>query len=360
MTHLNGEPASEAGQDDTILIESTLVLDFLDQSGVTDRLNRPGTTDVAINRPLEMWVDTPSGWQCEAAPWLTYTLCWRVANSLAALNHRELAAKTPIHTVELPGGERGQIVMAPACEKGTLSMTFRKPSLERFTLKNYIDSGRFDRAQAISAPVMDLTDWQHEMVAAHRAGQWEPFFTRAVANRQNIIIFGGPGSGKTTFGKSLMDLFPVSRRMITIQEVSELQLPYHLNHVHLFYGSVVSPKALVASSLRMKPDHLFLAELTGDEVWHFIEILNTGTKGTVTTAHANDSEAGYARVCGLVKQSEVGKGLDYDYIERLVRTSFDVVVYMEGTHIKEVHYEPEHKLRLLNGKTGSEALCGGK
>ncbi|EGH18898.1 conjugal transfer protein, partial [Pseudomonas savastanoi pv. glycinea str. race 4] len=46
------------------------------------------------------------------------------------------------------------------------------------------------------------------------------------------------------------------------------------------YGHVVGPKALVASALRMKPDHLFLAELTGNEVWHFIEILNTGTKGT--------------------------------------------------------------------------------
>ncbi|EPM65106.1 conjugal transfer protein, partial [Pseudomonas syringae pv. theae ICMP 3923] len=116
-------------------------------------------------------------------------------------------------------------------------------------------------------------------------------------------------------------------------------LPFHPNHVHLLYSDVVTPKALVASALRMKPDHLFLAELTGDEVWHFIEILNTGTKGTVTTAHANDSEAGYARVCGLVKQSEVGKGLDYEYIERLVRT-----------YIEEVHYEPEHKLALLNGQ----------
>ncbi|RMW22698.1 hypothetical protein ALO95_200258 [Pseudomonas syringae pv. antirrhini] len=55
-------------------------------------------------------------------------------------------------------------------------------------------------------------------------------------------------------------------------------------------------------------------------------------------------------MCGLVKQSEVGKGLDYAYIERLVRTSFDVVVYMEKQDILEVHYEPEHKLALLNGQ----------
>ncbi|MBN0911314.1 P-type DNA transfer ATPase VirB11, partial [Pseudomonas aeruginosa] len=67
-----------------------------------------------------------------------------------------------------------------------------------------------------------------------------------------------------------------------------------------------------------------------------------------TTAHANDSVSGYARVGGLVKQSAVGQGLDMAYIERQVRISFDVVVYMERTHILEVHYEPEAKLALLN------------
>lgn len=332
--------------------EATLALDFLKQSGISERLAIEGVTDVAINRPGEIWVETPRGWLQEKVPHLDFQLCQRVAHHLCVFNRKSLSPQTPIHTVELPFGERGQIVMAPACERGTLSMTFRKPTLDRFTLEDYLNSGRFERAQAVWAPRHELQPWQQQMKQAHRERSWITFFRLAVEHRQNIIIFGGPGSGKTTFGKSLMDLFPKERRMITIQEVKELGLPYHPNHVHLFYGPQVSPKQLVASSLRMKPDHLFLAELTGDEVWHFLEILNTGTKGTVTTAHANDSEAGFARVCGLVKQSEVGKGLDYSYIERLVRTSFDVVVYMEHTHILEVHYEPQHKLDLLAGTVG--------
>lgn len=343
---------SSSAQQDDDFNDATLTLDFLDQSGVSERLNREGTTDVAINRPFELWIDGPDGWQLERAPGLDFGLCWRLANSLAAFNLRDLSPQSPIHTVELPGGERGQIVMPPACERKTLSMTFRKPSLQRFTHMDYVKSGRYDKAQAVSAPKTELAQWQRDMQAAHRAGDWDRFMRIAIDNRQNIIIFGGPGSGKTTYGKSLVDMFPTTRRMVTIQEMLEDQMPFHPNHVHLLYGTNVTPKALVASSLRMKPDHLFLAEITGDEVWHYIEMLNTGTRGTVCTAHANDAEAGFARVCGLIKQSPIGIGLDYSYIDRLVRSSFDVVVYMENTEILEVHYEPEHKLALLNAKHG--------
>ncbi|PYD07947.1 P-type DNA transfer ATPase VirB11 [Pseudomonas syringae pv. pisi] len=343
------EPDHSQDAEEQGLTEDTLVLDFLDQAGVTERLNRPGTQDVAINRPFEIWVDGPDGWVREDAPWLTYSLCWRLANALCALNYRVLAPHTPIHTVELPGGERGQIVMAPACEKGTLSMTFRKPSLERFTLDDYIREGRYDRTRAVSSSVLELKDWQHEMKRCHADCDWRGFYDIAIAHRQNIAIFGGPGSGKTTHGLSLLDRFPPHRRMLTIAEIDELKLPLHPNHVTLLYGHVVTPKQLIASAMRMKPDHVVLAELTGDEVWHLMEVSNTGKGGWVTTAHANEGE-GASRVADLVKQSEIGRGLDIEYIERKVRMTFDVEIYMENHEIVQVYYEPEHKLALLNGQ----------
>lgn len=327
---------------------ATLARDFLKQSGVHECLNREGVRDVAINRPGEIWLENENGWVREERPTLDLSMCSRLANALAAYNHQSLTVKSPIKTVELPDNERGLIVMAPACEPGTLSMTFRKPSNDRYTLQGYIDSGRFNEALALTGRGTELEEWQISLKRFHAQKDWLNFFMLAIEHRLNIIIFGGTGSGKTTFAKSLVDLFPVHRRMLTIEAVNELKMPYHPNHVHLIYGDIITPKELVSCSLRMKPDHIFLAELTGDEAWDFMELLNTGHPGTITTAHANDTLSGYGRVCGMIKQSPVGMGLDYEYIERRVRTSFDIVLYMEHTRILEVHYEPETKLRLLN------------
>lgn len=327
---------------------ATLARDFLKQSGVHECLNREGVRDVAINRPGEIWLENENGWVKEERPTLDLSMCSRLANALAAYNNQSLTVKSPIKTVELPDNERGLIVMAPACEPGTLSMTFRKPSNDRYTLQGYIDSGRFNEALALTGRGTELEEWQISLKRFHAQKDWLNFFMLAIERRLNIIIFGGTGSGKTTFAKSLVDLFPVHRRMLTIEAVNELKMPYHPNHVHLIYGDIITPKELVSCSLRMKPDHIFLAELTGDEAWDFMELLNTGHPGTITTAHANDTLSGYGRVCGMIKQSPVGMGLDYEYIERRVRTSFDIVLYMEHTRILEVHYEPETKLRLLN------------
>lgn len=339
------------------LDNSALARDFLEQTGVTERLSRDGVTEVAINRPFEIWTETATdGWQREEAPWLDYSLCMKLAQTLAVFNHRFLSIKSPIKTVELPNGERGQLVIPPACEKDTVSMTFRKPSLQRFTLEDYANSGRFERTNNTALRSEELLTWQIELKKLCADRDYVGFFKKAVEHKLNIIIFGGTGSGKTTFAKAVVDVYPKNKRLLTIEELNEMKLPYHLNHVHLLYGDIVTPKELVASCMRMKGDHILLAELTGDEAWDFMELLNTGHPGTITTAHANGSLEGFARISGLIKQSSVGAGLDYSYIDRRVRTSFDAVLYMEYTQILEVAYDPEVKLALLNGASLESAL----
>lgn len=341
------------------LADDELVMGYLHQCGVIDFLSRPGVTEVAINRPGEIWTETSGrGWERHEMPHLTLDLCKHLVNTLAVYNFRVLTVKSPIKTVELPGqeGYRAQLVIPPACERDTVSITFRKPSLDRFSLEDYAQSGRFDKANRERTSHTELTDWQLALKQFVKDRDFVQFFREAVRRRLNIIIFGGTGSGKTTFAKAIVDIYPPECRLLTIEELNELKLPLHLNHVHLLYGDYVTPKELVSCCMRMKGDHIFLAELTGDEAWDFMEVLNTGHPGTITTAHSNSDKEGYARITGLIKQSKVGAGLDIDYIERRVRTSFDVVMYMEKTQILSVTYEPEIKLALLNGASLERAL----
>lgn len=341
------------------LEEDALVRGLLHKTGVYQRLAQPNVIEVAINRPFEMWTKfSDKGWVREEMPSLTLAECKYLVNTLAVSNFRELTIKSPIKTVELPGSEgyRAQLVIPPACERNTVAMAFRKPSLERFTLDDYVNSGRFDNTNRHVVRQTELAGWQHELKQLNRDRQFTAFFRMAVERRLNIIIFGGTGSGKTTFAKAIVDIYPHWLRLITIEELNELKLPLHLNHVHLLYGDHVTPKELVSCCQRLNGDHIFLAELTGDEAWDYMEVLNTGHPGSITTSHSNSSAEGYARITGLVKQSRVGAGLDIDYIERRVRSCFDVVMYMEGTHILDVTYEPEIKLALLNGASLETAL----
>lgn len=341
------------------LASDELVKGYLHQCGVIDFLSRPGVTEVAINRPGEIWTETSGkGWERHEMPHLTLDLCKHLVNTLAVYNFRVLTVKSPIKTVELPGSEgyRAQLVIPPACERDTVSITFRKPSLDRFSLEDYDRSGRFSQANQERKSQTQLNEWERDLRQLVRDRDFVQFFRQAVKRKLNIIIFGGTGSGKTTFAKAVVDIYPPECRLLTIEELNELKLPLHLNHVHLLYGEYVTPKELVSCCMRMKGDHIFLAELTGDEAWDFMEVLNTGHPGTITTAHSNSDKEGYARITGLIKQSKVGAGLDIDYIERRVRTSFDVVMYMEKTQILSVTYEPEIKLALLNGATLERAL----
>ena len=175
------------------------------------------------------------------------------------------------------------------------------------------------------------------------------FIRLALEHKQNICLIGATGSGKTTFTKAICDLVPLDTRIITIEDTHELDLPKHPNRVHLFYKDV-TPKQLLASCMRMKPDRIFLTELRGDEAFDYVGALNNGHGGSITTVHANDCQSAYYRIGTLIKQSEIGSKIDFDQIMRDTYTTIDVMIFLERTYVKQVAYNPVRKARLQQGK----------
>jgi len=326
---------------------SLSVREMMRKYGLTTALQE-NITELAINKPNGYWVEDANGWRFTENEALTLSNLQGLATAIAVFNQKNLNRDHPIASLTLPDGERCQIVLPPACSDGTISMTIRKPSSSRFTLSNYHDSGRLKPAMT------ELSDrihaWEKEMLKHAQSDNFIHFFEMAVEHHLNIVTVGGTGSGKTTFSKTLIDLYPTHKRIFTLEDAHELTTPNHPNAVHLFFSPILSAKSVLASCMRMKPDHLFITELRGDESWDYLMALKSGHSGSVTSIHANDCRGALYKIGSYIKQSEIGKTLDFNYIMQEVMTTIDIVVFFEKTYLKELYYDPEKKLKLLRGE----------
>lgn len=308
-------------------------------------------TEICINRPGEIWTEGRDGWQQHIRPDLTFSHCRQLATLVASFNGKSISAEKPILSASLPDGERVQVIIPPACERDTVSITIRKPSLIDKTLEQLEAEGSFQQFEDVSD---QLHPFEHELLALKEGGQIKEFLDLAVRKQRNILIVGKTGSGKTTVTKSLIRSIPADERLVTLEDVPELFLNQHKNKVHLFYsrddegGAIVSPKQALASCLRMKPDRILLAEMRGDESWEFIKSVNTGHPGSISTMHANGAVEAFEQLTALIKDSRTGAHLDTAYIKHRLLTTLDIVLYYHQRKLREIYYDPEYKRQQIH------------
>lgn len=320
-------------------------------------LARPEVTELAVNRPGELWVRSPEGWARQEMRELTAGYLDALATAMAV--HSGLAVRS-LASVVLPGGERGQLVRAPACIDGMAPITIRKHLPAVRTLAELEREGTFEGARDVSfhrpsaedalleserSDAGRLDPLDVELLALKRECRFAAFLRRAVQARRNVVIAGRTGSGKTTLARSLIDEVPASERIVTIEDVHELALPNHPNRVRLMFGDGpgrVTAEECLAACMRLSPDRIFLAELRGSEAWEYVQSLNTGHPGSVTTTHANGAVQVFDRIASLIKNSATGRGLEVAEIRRVLHATLDVVLFMAERRVTEVYFDPLH------------------
>lgn len=313
-------------------------------------LDDPDLTEICVNRPREIWTEGREGWRRFDTPDLSFQQCRQLATLIASYNGKAISADKPVLSASLPNGERVQVIIPPACEPNTVSITIRKPSMIDKTLDELDAEGAFNQIEDVTE---DLKPFEHELLALKNQKRLKEFLDLAVRTHRNILIVGKTGSGKTTITKSLTRSIPEHERLITIEDVHELFLNQHKNKVHLFYarddegGSRVTPKQALASCLRMKPDRILLAELRGDEAWEFIKSVNTGHPGSISTMHANGAFEAFEQLTALIKDSRTGEHLDTNYIKHRLYTTLDVILFYHQRKLREIYYDPEYKREQL-------------
>lgn len=275
-------------------------------------LSRADVTEILINRPHELWIETNGGaaMQRIEAPDLSQMALARLAGQVARANHQGVSRANPLLSGKLPGGQRIQIIAPPATRQH-LAIAIRKHVSVDLDLADYAAAGAFQSVRRGGDSEAHATDLQlHALLAARDI---LGFFRAAVAARKTILIAGGTSSGKTTFLNALLKEIAPHERVITIEDTPEVSLdrPNALGLVAVRGDTGeanVTPEDLLQAALRMRPDRLLLGEMRGAEAFSFLRAINTGHPGSISTIHANSCAGAIEQVALLALQARVNLG----------------------------------------------------
>jgi len=185
--------------------------------------------------------------------------------------HPSLSAKLPA-----PWGARLQASISPIVDAPTFAL--RKPPPVVFSLSDYVREGI-------------LTEAQKEAITA------------AVRRRENILVGGGTGSGKTTFANALLKVVSeTADRLYIIEDTPELQCAAPNKVQVLVHPKVHTWRDAVMAAMRYRPDRIVVGEVRDGSALELLKAWNTGHPGGVATIHANDTAAMLDRFCQLVEE----------------------------------------------------------
>lgn len=293
-------------------------------------LARPDVTDIYVNKPGELWIETLGGaierHDDEAINDLSLA---RLARQIAALTHQGVSREHPLLAAKLPDGSRIQIV-APPATRGPLALAIRRQVAASLTLQDYADAQHFVGTRTELA----VRKEDKQLAALIGERRFAEALALAVRLRKNIIVSGGTSTGKTTFLNALLREIPGDERLILIEDTPELVVD-HENCVGLVSvrgelgEAKVTTNDLVSASLRMRPDRIILGELRGPEAFAFLRAVKSGHPGSMTTVHADSPETAIEQLVMFVLQG--GTKLSRADVSAYVEQSVDIFVQLART-----------------------------
>lgn len=182
---------------------------------------------------------------------------------------RHVSVAFPIVDATLPGKHRLAVSYKRETTPAGTSFTIRKFRSDPFTIIDLVQ-----------------TETMSKTLAA--------YLWMLLENKVPIMIIGATGAGKTTALNAIACLIPSNYKIITVEEVAEINLP-HENWVSTIARSgfgvenmgEITLFDLIKSAIRHRPDLIVVGEVRGGEAYVLFQALATG-HGGICTMHAED------------------------------------------------------------------------
>ena len=147
----------------------------------------------------------------------------------------------------------------------------------------------------------------------------------------NIIISGATGAGKTTMMNALLNSARASDRVVTCEEVFELQLinpdwvALQTRQPSLEGTGEVSLRRIIKEALRMRPTRLIVGEVRQGECLDLLVAMNSGMP-SMCSIHANGAREAISKLCLLPMLA--GSNVSAEFVIPAVAAAVDVVVHV--------------------------------
>lgn len=284
-----------------------------------DAIRRPDVIEICLNPDGRVWGEFQGDhFMRDLGRPLSLTEIRDLGNQIASAANSTLSARKPIVSVSITWKGRpirAQVIQPPAVEGGfSISLRFFSTlPLEKISL-----GFLYGRERSLEGLRQERNLALRDVVAS---GDIDAALRFCVANKLNMIVSGGTSTGKTVAARKILSLIPEEERILTIEEATELR-PEQPNVVTLISdreSEARSADALLTATLRMRPDRIVLGEVRGKEALTFLEAINTGHGGSLTTLHAETPQLAVRRLAIAALKSD------------LPMTYADMITYIEGS-----------------------------
>lgn len=267
--------------------------------------------EVMVNPDGKIWVDRIGEGRSFTGERLAPADADRILRLLADHVGEVVTKDRPRISATLPEtGERFQGAFMPIVSSPAFAI--RKRPEVVFTLDDYVERGILDPAMAA-------------------------VLREAAVSRQNLLIAGGTGSGKTTLANAILaEPAFAADRVVLIEDTAELQCAA-ADKVSMLTKRTDPPVTmtdLVRDTLRLRPDRIIIGEVRDGSALDLLKAWNTGHPGGLATIHANSAAEALTRLEDLI--GEVTQRVPY----RAIAQAINVVVFIErtatGRRVREV------------------------
>jgi pilus assembly protein CpaF len=161
-------------------------------------------------------------------------------------------------------------------------------------------------------------------------GDQAKILSAAIQRGDNLLISGGTGAGKSTLLNVLACSIPDADRIMILEDVAELSIrkPHVISAEAQLdtHNSQIGFPDLLKAALRHRPDRIIVGEIRGAEARVFLDALNTGHRGSLSTIHANSTEDALRRLAQLAMRGSGGVRLQD--VEEECRRSIQVLAHV--------------------------------